>query len=99
MAKRLELLKETVPSIATVGILQLRDNPSNAFVNEAMGAAAKTLNMKLLPIEVRGPTRFESAFSALADKQIGGLVVSRIHGQILAKPGDSPRSPLSTAFR
>jgi putative tryptophan/tyrosine transport system substrate-binding protein len=37
MAKRLELLKEVVPSMARAGVLLLRDNPSTGSILEAMG--------------------------------------------------------------
>jgi putative ABC transport system substrate-binding protein len=75
MAKRLELLKELVPSMTRAGVLLVRDNPSTSGILEKMGAAAKALLVELQPIEVRGPREFESAFSAWADKQIGGLVM------------------------
>jgi len=37
MAKRLELLKEVVPSMARAGVLLLRDNPSTGSTLETMG--------------------------------------------------------------
>jgi putative ABC transport system substrate-binding protein len=76
MAKRLELLKEVVPSITRAGVLVLRDNASNAPVLAAMESTAKALRMELAPIDVRGPIEFESAFSAWADKQIDALVMT-----------------------
>ena len=76
MAKRLELLKEVVPSITRAGVLVLRDNASNVPVLAAMEGTAKALRMGLEPIDVRGPTEFESAFSAWADKQIDALVMT-----------------------
>jgi putative tryptophan/tyrosine transport system substrate-binding protein len=75
MAKRLELLREVVPSMTQAGVLLLRDNPSTGSVLDAMGVTAKALGVGLQPIEVGGPREFESAFSAWADKQIGGLVI------------------------
>jgi putative tryptophan/tyrosine transport system substrate-binding protein len=75
MAKRLELLKEVVPSMTRAGVLLLRGHAANGSVLDVMGATAKALRVELQPIEVRGPTEFESAFSAWADRQIGALVV------------------------
>jgi putative ABC transport system substrate-binding protein len=40
-----------------------------------MGASAKTLGVELRPIELDRLTDLEGAFSALADRQIGELVV------------------------
>jgi ABC-type uncharacterized transport system substrate-binding protein len=75
MAKRLELLKEVVPSMTRAGVLLPR-SLSNPNVLEMMGATAKALKVRLQPIEVRKPSEFESAFSAWADEQIGGFVMS-----------------------
>jgi putative ABC transport system substrate-binding protein len=77
MAKRLELLKELAPSMTRSGVLLIRrqDN-ANRNVLELMGATAKALKVELHPIEIRGPSEFESAFAAWASAQIGGLVVN-----------------------
>ena len=75
MAKRLELLKEVVPSMTRAGVLLLRDNPSTGSILEAMGVTAKALSVGLQPIEVNGPREFESEFSGWTEKQIGGLVI------------------------
>jgi putative tryptophan/tyrosine transport system substrate-binding protein len=75
MAKRLELLKEVVPSMTRAGVLLLRDNPSTGSILEAMGVTAKALSVGLQPIEVRWPREFESEFSGWIEKQIDGLVI------------------------
>jgi putative tryptophan/tyrosine transport system substrate-binding protein len=75
MAKRLELLKELVPSMTRAGVLLVRDNPSTGGILEKMAVTAKALFVELQPIEVLGQRELESAFSAWADKQIGGLVM------------------------
>jgi putative ABC transport system substrate-binding protein len=75
MAKRLELLKEVVPSMTRAGVLLLRDNPSTGSILEKMGATAKALGVGLQPIEVNGPREFESEFSGWTEKQISGLVI------------------------
>ncbi|MBI3371459.1 MAG: ABC transporter substrate-binding protein [Betaproteobacteria bacterium] len=76
MAKRLELLKEVVPSMTRAGVLLHRDNPSNGPALEAMGATARALRVELHPIETRGPADFERTFSTWAEKKIQGLAVS-----------------------
>jgi putative ABC transport system substrate-binding protein len=75
MAKRLELLKEVVPSMTRAGVLLLRDNPSTGSILEKMGATAKALGVGLQPIEVNGPREFESEFSGWTEKQISGVVI------------------------
>jgi putative ABC transport system substrate-binding protein len=86
MAKRLELLREIVPSLARAGVLFLRDNPSTPSILEVMGATAKALQVELRPAEVRGPSEYESVFSAWAGQQIGGFVMID-HAQFLANAG------------
>jgi putative tryptophan/tyrosine transport system substrate-binding protein len=75
MAKRLELLKEVVPSMTRVGVLLRRNVPSTANILEVMRAAARELRVELQPIEVGGVDEFESAFSAWTDKKPDGLVM------------------------
>src|SRR5262249_55931661 len=41
----------------------------------AMEMTAKALKVGLLPFEARGPSEYESAFAAIADKKIGAIVV------------------------
>jgi putative ABC transport system substrate-binding protein len=73
MAKRLEQLKQISPSLTRAGVLLLRDDPSNLKVLDSMQAAAKTLKVELLPIEV-GSWDVDSAFSALTEGTVGGFV-------------------------
>ncbi len=74
-AKRLELLKETVPKLAQVGILW---NPTNASgvlgVRVAEGAARK-LGVQLSSLEVRDPDGFDAAFRAARTDRVGALLV------------------------
>ncbi len=62
-AKRLELLKEVVPSLNRVGVLLIRDNEMNGPSLEVMEGTAKALGVGLQSFEARGPADFESAFS------------------------------------
>jgi putative tryptophan/tyrosine transport system substrate-binding protein len=75
-AKRLEVLKEVVPSLTRAGILLVRNNLANPNLLEFTRTTAKALKIGLQPIEVGAPTEYENAFSAWADQQVGGLVVT-----------------------
>jgi putative tryptophan/tyrosine transport system substrate-binding protein len=88
MAKRLELLKEVVPAMARAGVLlQRRDDvASNRNMLDAMGTVAKALRVELQPIEVRELRDYQAAFSAWADQQIGGLVMTD-HAYLNANAG------------
>jgi putative ABC transport system substrate-binding protein len=74
-AKRLELLKEVVPSLTRVGVLLIRDNEMNGPTLEVTEGTAKALGVGLEPFEARGPVDFERAFSAWTAKQISAAVV------------------------
>ena len=74
-AKRLELLKEVVPSLTGVGVLLIRDNEMNGPSLEVMEDTAKALGVGIQSFEARGPADFESAFSSWIDEKIGAVVV------------------------
>jgi putative ABC transport system substrate-binding protein len=74
-AKRIALLKEVVPKLSRVAVLW---SPSTASYRKVLGetqAAAHALGLQLRAVEVRDPTDFDSAFSAVARERAGALVV------------------------
>jgi putative tryptophan/tyrosine transport system substrate-binding protein len=75
MAKRLQLLKEVLPSMSRAGVLFLRGAAATPKILEVMDAAAKALSLDLSPIEVSGPEAFESAFSSWAEQKVNAVVV------------------------
>jgi ABC-type uncharacterized transport system substrate-binding protein len=73
-AKRLELLKEAVPSASRVAALLNLTNPSAApHLRETLGAAQK-LGVRVQPLEVRGTEDFERAFEAATREHAEALV-------------------------
>ena len=74
-AKRLELLKETMPGLTDVGILLNLVNPMNEPILAHMSRVARPLKLELHQFGVRAPTEFEGAFVAMAAKHVGSLVV------------------------
>ena len=74
-AKRLELLKEAVPRITRVAVLLNPDNPVNGPVLQAIEATARALKVEVPQFEARGPSDFEGAFSAMAKRRIGALLI------------------------
>ncbi|MGA8712517.1 MAG: ABC transporter substrate-binding protein [Roseiarcus sp.] len=75
MAKRLELLKEILPSMSSAGALFQRGVASTPNILEVMRAAANALVVDLSSIEVSGPEEFESAFASWAEQKVGAVVV------------------------
>ena len=73
--KRLELLKEMVPTISRVGVLADADAPVSAIAFKEYEAAASALKIQLQSLEVRGPNpdlegAFQSATKGRADALI-----------------------------
>ena len=74
-AKRLEILKEIVPTASRVAILWNPDNPGGLADFNATQAAATLLKLNLQSREVRTVLEFEGAFQAMADERAQGIVV------------------------
>jgi ABC-type uncharacterized transport system substrate-binding protein len=74
LAKRLELLHESVPPTSSFAFLFNASNPDAARINEAENAA-RTLGIDLLPLKISGPNDIETAFAMAAQRRIGALLV------------------------
>jgi putative ABC transport system substrate-binding protein len=74
-AKRLQLLKEAMPTLSHVTVLVNPNNRGSYQGMEAMQAAAEQLKVTVRTIEVRSPNEVESAFSAIARERANGVVV------------------------
>jgi putative ABC transport system substrate-binding protein len=74
-AKRLELIKEAVPSTTRVGVLFHPDNPIQLPSLQEMERTAKSINLELERFEVRSPTEFESAFLAMDRTRVDAMTV------------------------
>src|SRR5215510_10458940 len=77
VAKRLELLKETVPRAGRVAVLREPNVPMLAATSKAMEDAARSLKLELQVFTARGPTEFEGAFSAMAKSRIDAVLVTQ----------------------
>jgi putative tryptophan/tyrosine transport system substrate-binding protein len=75
MAKRLDLLKETLPGITRAAVLLNPDNVLSRLVLHAMEIAAQSLNVTVDPFALRGPGEFEDAFSAMAQRRVDAVVI------------------------
>jgi putative ABC transport system substrate-binding protein len=74
-AKRLEFLKEALPDSRRVAVLFNPDNPTTVLVFEAMGLAAKSLNLELQHFPARRAKEFTGAFSGMGMRHTDGVVV------------------------
>jgi putative ABC transport system substrate-binding protein len=74
-AKRLELLKDMVPTAARVAVLLNPDNPQAQLHWRDLEVAAPRLHVQLQAVEVRRATDFERAFATVAGWRADALLV------------------------
>jgi putative ABC transport system substrate-binding protein len=74
-AKRLELIKEAIPSVSRVAVLLNPDNRVNQPVLKEMQSTARSLGLELQQAELRAADDFAGAFSMMVKKKIGALAV------------------------
>ena len=74
-AKRLELLTEVVPRLSRVAVLWTPDNPAATINYKEYEAAARTLKIQLLPLEVRLESPdIDGAFQTAANARADALI-------------------------
>lgn len=73
-AKRLELLKSTVPGLTRVAVFWNPANPAYGPVLRELRAGAQTLGLDLQVLEVRAPSDFEGALVAATKQRAGALL-------------------------
>jgi len=74
-AKRLELLHETVPAAALIGVLVNPTSPAVEAEIRDVNAAARILGVRLMMLNASTPSEIEAAFAVLGRQQIGALLV------------------------
>ena len=75
VTKRLELLKEVVPTASRVAVLLNPANPTNPLQLKEIQAAAPALGVTLLPLEAKGPDDIDRAFALMRNERPGALIV------------------------
>jgi len=74
-AKRLELLKEAIPSTTRVAVLWNAADPGMVLRFQELQVAAKVLDVTLQSHEIREPKDFDQAFKAIQDQRPDALFV------------------------
>jgi putative ABC transport system substrate-binding protein len=75
MGKRLEMLKELVPSGGIVAVIHTANNPGQRF-QEVVEAPARKLGLKPLWLEIRDAGDLEGAFRAATQARVGSVFVA-----------------------
>ena len=75
VTKQLEILKEVVPTVTRVALLGNPVNAGNAPQLQYAQDTARTLGMRLQPLEVRGPHDLDRAFAAMTTERAEAVIV------------------------
>ena len=73
--KRLELLRELIPTLSRLGVLSDKANPSTERQAEDTRAVARAWGLSVDMFSVRGPDEFEAAFFAFVGAGTEALIV------------------------
>ena len=74
-AKRVELLKEAVPSVTRIAVLTPPANPSASRILRETELAAQRLGVQVHALELREPDDFETTFAAMTATRADALIV------------------------
>jgi putative ABC transport system substrate-binding protein len=75
ITKRLELLKEMVPTASRIAVMLNPANPTNPLQLKDLQAIAPALRVALLSLEVKGPDDIEPAFATMKKQRAAALIV------------------------
>jgi len=98
MAKRIELLREAMPSVSRIAVMF---NPANQGFGpglKAMEATARALNVQLEQIAIRGPHDLDAALTTLVQRRSDAFIVGddpmlRTHGRAIGELAAKRRLP------
>lgn len=74
--KRVELLREFIPTATIFALLVNPDNPNAAAQTRDATSAARAIGVQLKLINASAESDFDTAFAALAESRAGGLAIS-----------------------
>ena len=86
-AKRLQLIKEVIPSVARVAFLWNPDNASNVAIREELEAAVPVLGLRLISVAVQNVEGFDGAFAAMMRERPDALLMTNdpLHQRSIGK--------------
>ena len=74
-AKRIQLIRELVPGLKTLGLLYDADDPGTPSHLSVAQSGAKTLSIGLVKLPLRSATDFDAPFSSAAPQRLDGLLI------------------------
>lgn len=103
-AKRLQMLKEIVPSLERVAVLGARGDPNVSFAMVSLEKAAPAMNVELMPVYVESANGLPIAFDQMQRSRVSGLIVvagllTSINSKMVAELSLTHRLPSCHGFR
>jgi putative ABC transport system substrate-binding protein len=91
--KRLELLKEAVPTLTHVAVLWNPPQPAHAPMLQALAEGAQAVGVQVHPVAVYSLTDFEGAFAAMRTEHAEALLIfgSDLHSSHIHRLADLAR--------
>ena len=85
--KRLQLLKEVIPTVSRVALLLNPDNASSALYFEALQNVAPTLDVKLFAVRARNSNELDDAFETMLQERPDSVLVTGdpLHQLLIAR--------------
>jgi putative ABC transport system substrate-binding protein len=74
-AKRLELLREAVPTTSRIAVLRHPSIPTHAVLFRETQGAADALGVKIMPFDIPGPDDFAGTFESMVRDRAQALIV------------------------
>ena len=74
-AKRLDILKQALPSITRVGVLGYRPNPATPEQITAIEEVAASLKLTIHPGYIERPGRYAESFTRFTSERVGAVLV------------------------
>jgi putative tryptophan/tyrosine transport system substrate-binding protein len=74
-ARRVEILKQAVPTLSHVAVLFNPDDETKTVDRQQLQVAARALGVRLHSVAIRSPDEFERGFRTMVQEQVNGLIV------------------------
>jgi putative ABC transport system substrate-binding protein len=103
-AKRLQLLKQAIPSAKRVGVLWNPATPMHSIGLAYLKSVAPQLRIDLVPVAVRKPDQFEPAFSAFSRSRVDAVIAlddpfMTLHGREFVNLAARARLPVAFGWK
>jgi putative ABC transport system substrate-binding protein len=74
-ARRLDILKQVVPTLSHVALLSNPDDETRTLDRQQLQVMARALGVRLQPMPIRSPDTFEQTFRTMVQTGVDGLIV------------------------